>query len=427
MFRATVTALAAAFALLPAVVVSQLEEDISEHDSLEQEFESLVSGNEMAHKHHRHRHYSQHHTRPHHHKAFLFARGPVIADALVAPPTDGENLLGRVRHPSVARKLANMKPDIRDLAGREQAAKIARGDLEANVQKAISHMNDAVGIKRELARTEALIRSEDVKLKRLEDDRLRLDRTHGHLVSSLHHIMGPKIQFAETSLKQRQGILHELESKASQWTEKETKFHEASLAMLAERKESTKRFEAATDAVNQAHREEELAKKELLTVKHKVAFDIEGYRYAQTRAHAAESEAKRGKRGEKNAEISLQRLNGIMNMEQRRVDESMAIGKDRVQGRIRELEGVREKSKRKASKLSEDYAQWQRRQHAWASRVAATKHITHEASADYAARQQAVLDAATAKVAYDAESDSDWAWDEWPGKENGEDVHLDAI
>jgi len=425
MFRATVTALAAAFALLPAVVVSQLE-DIPELDSLEQEFESLVSGSETAHNRHRHRHYRRHHSHPQHHKkAFLFARGPVTAGAVGAPATDAEMLLGR--HPSVARKLANMQPDIRDLAGREQAAKIARGDLEANVQKSVLHMNEAVGIKRELARTEAQIRSEDLKLKRLEDDRLRLDRTHGHLVSSLHHIMGPKIQFAETSLKQRQGILHELESKADQWTEKEKKFHEASLAMLAERKESTKRFEAATDAVNKAHREEELAKKELLTVKHNVAFDIEGYRYAQTRARASESEAKRGKRGEKNAEISLKRMNGIMNMEQKRVDESMAIGKDRVQGKIRELEGVREKSKRKASKLREDYGQWQRRQQAWASRVAATKHITHEASADYAARQQAVLDSATAKVAYDAESDSDWAWDEWPGKENGEDVHLDAI
>jgi len=420
MYRAGLAALAAALVLLPGAVVGQLE-DIPELGRLEAEIDSLASGTHRAHYHHRHRHPVHHHSHP---KAFLFARGPATAD-IVAAPADGL-LLGR--HPTVARKLGHMEQEINDLAGRQQAAKIARGDLEENVQKAVSHMNDAVGIKRELARTEAQIRSEAVKLKRLEDDRLRLDRTHGHLVSSLHHIMEPKIQFAETQLKQRQARFHDLESKASQWTEKEKKFHEASLAMLEERKESTKRLEVAKEAVTKARREQELAKKQLGTVKHSVAFDIEGFRYAQTRARAATSEAKRGKKTEKDAEVSVKRLNGILNMEQKRVDESMAIGKDRVQGKIREFESVREKSKHKAVKLSEEYGQWQRRQRAWASRVAATKQITHEAAANYADRQQAVLNDATAKVAYDAESDSDWAWDEWPGKKDaGDDVHLDAI
>jgi hypothetical protein len=34
------------------------------------------------------------------------------------------------------------------------------------------------------------------------------------------------------------------------------------------------------------------------------------------------------------AELSVKRLTGILNMEQRRVDESMAVGKDRVQGEV---------------------------------------------------------------------------------------------
>jgi hypothetical protein len=321
-----------------------------------------------------------------------------------------------------------MEQQIRDLAGRQKAAKIARGDLEENVQKAVLHMNEAVGIKRELARTEFQLRSEEIKLKKLEEDRLRLDRTHGHLVSSLHHIMEPKIEFAETRLTQSEKRLHSLETKEAEWKAKEDKFHETSLAGLAERKETTKRLEAAKEALQKAEIEQASAKKQLETVKHKVAFNIEGYRYTQTRARATASEKDRAAEMERESKISVRRLNGILNMEQKRVDESMAIGKDRVQGKIRELEGVEERSKLKAAKLSEDYRGWQRRQQNWAARVAANKQITHDASEDFSNTQQAVLDAASKKVAYDAEDDSDWAWDEWPGqRKDTDEVSLSAV
>jgi len=163
-------------------------------------------------------------------------------------------------------------------------------------------------------------------------------------------------------------------------------------------------------------------------VKDAVAFNVQGYRYAQTRARASVSEAERGKQVAREAELSVKRLTGILNMEQRRVDESMAVGKDRVQGKIRELQGVEEKSKVKKAKLSEEYKAWQRQQKAWARRVAATKQVTGDASRDYARRQQEVLDSAQSKVSYDAEDASDWAWDDWPtaGKHTVDEVHLSA-
>jgi len=340
-------------------------------------------------------------------KAFLVATAPATTVA-AAPPTV-DLMMGR--HPSVARKLGRMNKAMRDLSGRQQAAALSRSNLEDNVQKAVHHMNEAVVIKRELARTDALLRTEETKLRKLEEDRLRLDRTHSHLVSSLQHIMTPKIQFAETRLKQRQRLLHNLEEKAAQWKEKETKFHDASLAMIEERKEVKDRVEAANAAVEKARHEQLLAKKELKVAKHDVAFNVEGYRYAQTRARASVSEEQRGEQVVQEAEFSVKRLSGILNMEQRRVDESMAVGKDRVRGKIRELDTLKQNTKIKEGKLSKEYMTWQRSQRHWAARVAANKQITREAASDYAIHQRAVLDAAQAKVAYDAESDSDWAWD----------------
>jgi len=407
----------AAAALLPGIVVGQ-------NQDLEREFESLVYGGHRA-RHHGH-HHSKHH-RPHlRHRKSAFLTASPATTAQAAPPT--EKLLPG-RHPAVERKLEHMTQAMRDLVGKQQAASMARGNLEDNIQNAVLHMNEAPVMKRELARTKVQIRAEEIKLKKLEDDRLRLDRSHNHLTSSLHHIMEPKIQFAETRLKQRQHELHDLEKKAAEWKEKENQFHEGALSRLEERRETKTKLDAAEDAVTKAHMEQETAKKQLEAVKHSVALNVEGYRYAQTRAHASASVAGRGKEVSREAELSLKRLTGILNMEQRRVDESMAVGKDRVQGKIRELEDLQEKSKIKQAKLSEEYGAWQRQQRAWARRVAATKQVTHDTSQEYADRQQDVLDSAQAKVAYDAESDSDWAWGDWPsaGQDEVDEVHQSAI
>jgi len=405
--------LAIAALLLPVAVVGQIV-GASELDDLEREFESLAYGNHEGH----HRHHGHRHLR-HHKRAFLIEGA--------AAPASSSNVLLPGRHPSVELKLKNMDQEMHDLSGRQQIAAQARSTLEDKVKKAVYHMNDAVKIKRELARTQARLRAEELKLKKLEDDRLRLDKTHGHLVSSLHHVMEPKIQYAETVEKQRQRQLRDLESKTREWKEKEDKLHKESLAMLEERRDTTAKLEAANVAVSKAEREQEVEKKQLATVKHSVSFDVERYKYARTRARGYASKESLGEQRVHQAEVSVKRLTGILNMEQRRVDESMAVGKDRVQGKMRELEGVKEKTKKKQLKLSEEYRAWQRQQRVWARRVASTRAVTDRVSQEFATRQKDVLDSAQAKVASDAESGSDWAWDEWPvrGKHNTDEVALD--
>merc|ERR1719440_13940 len=425
MFHVTFATLAAAALLLPRAVIGQII-DSFERDELEREFESLAYGDQQVHHHFRHRHFRHHHPHLRHHKrAFLLASAP--ASTIPATPSSQDILPGR--HAAVAQKLGHMDMEIRDLAGRKQVADTARTNLVNNVKQAVSHMNEAVEIRREVARTEARLDAEELKLKRLEDDRLRLDRSHGHLISSLHHIMEPKIRFAESRLDQSQERLHKLESNAAAWKSKETKFHDSSLTMLEKRRETNKRLQAADEAEKKARAEQEVAKKQLEAAKHSVVFNVEGYKYAQTRARASASELARGKEILVNAEASVKRLNGILNMEQKRVDESMAVGKDRVEGRIRELETLKEKSKSKLSKLNQEYKAWQEQQRLYARQVVADKQVTHQNDDDYAVHQQSVLNSAQAKVAYEAESDSDWAWDEWPaaGKQDVDEVQLTAI
>lgn len=426
MLRATLAPLAIAVLLLP--VAFGQSDDALEREELEREFERLAYPERAHHHGHRHfRHHSPHsHLRRHHRSHSLLSALP--ATTIPAPPP-AEGLLPN-RYPAVAKKLKSMGAEMRDLESSHQAASMVRHGLESDVTKSLLHMNEAVGIKRKLARTEAHLHNEELKFKKLEEDRLRLDRTHGHIVSSLHHIMEPKIQFAETRLKQKQRHLQDLETRSAEWKAKETKLHDASIAGIEERKETKRRLEAANEAVKQATLEQATTKKHLEVVKHNVALSVESYRYAKTRAEGSGSEKDRAQQVVDESEHSVKRLTGILNMEQRRVDESMAVGKDRVQGKMRELAGTEEKSKFKLRRLNDEYRAWQRRQREWAHRVAATKQMTQDSSERYASSHQAVLDSAQAKVSSDAEADSDWAWDEWPGqgsKPDVDEVSLSAV
>lgn len=387
--------------------------DASELPELEREFQHLVhSGPGQHHPHHGHLRRQK--------RASLFA-APSVTEAQAVP----QDLL-EGRHPSVTSKLAHMKQEVSDLKGRKQAAEATRGELESHMTKASHHMGKAVLIKRELARTEARLRAEGKKIKRLEDDRLRLDRTHDHLVSSLHHIMEPKIDFAESTLTNKQRKERSLEAMAAEWEIKERNLHEAALEKLEERKKNKMRLDAANELEVKAHHEKEVAKKKLDESKHGVVSIVQTYKFAQTHAQASKSQEKRATEARTEQEKSVKRLRSILRMEERRVDESMAIGKDRVRGRINELEAIKRKSASHMVKLSKEYTSWQEKQRAWARRVAAAKAVAHGASKEFVKNQREVLDAAQAKVAQDAEDDSDWAWNEWPGQKKTDTEEVDV-
>merc|ERR1719277_1892003 len=137
-----------------------------------------------------------------------------------------------------------------------------------------------------------------------------------------------------------------------------------------------------------------MAEKELQTAKTNLNYDLEGYRYSKAKAQAAKSKEERGEEVTQQAEASKKRLTSIMSMEQRRVDESMAIGKDRVMGKLRELEHAKKRSFAKLAKLKQEYAEWQGRGRAWASHIAATKDMTNAASRDYADARRSLVGAA---------------------------------
>jgi len=400
---------AAVVALLPCISLGGSIDDIDLLKT-EMELELELDVDQQASNSHQHKLHRHHKPR-----RFPFLHRRNLPSLLTVLPAETREL-AQVRHPAVGKKLQGMASELHDLRGRRLVAAEARDNLENTVKKAYKDVNNVVAIKSQLAKTQAQIRREQRRMRKLEDDRLRLDRTHVSLVASLHHIMKPKIQFAESRLKAREDQLQHLKTRAAQWKAKQDDLHTASLAMLVKRRKSKEHLAEVSAEEEKIHQEKVVAEKELHAAKVETRKDIEGYKYSQDETKAAMSKEQRGQEETDQEKASLKRLSQILNMEQRRVDESMAIGKDRVLGKIQELQDQEQKSKLKAEHLAEKYQDWQHRQQTWAMRLATSKSVTASAADVYANAQKRVVNVASDKVAMDAESDSDWGWAEW-GKE----------
>jgi len=384
----------AALTLLPNVSMAQLVEDRVE-DHLERELRALEEE-------------GQNQGPPRRNLLGLMGRPGVVQQ--------GEGLLPGL-NPAVNMKLANMDQQMNELKDRQGAAVHVRENLEGDVKDAITHMNSVSVIKTGLARTEVAIRQEERQMKKLAEDKLHLDMTHHSLSSSLHHIMEPKISFAEKRLQKRRRKLHMLEAKEADWKKNEQKFHASSLAALDERDKSKASLEEALVAEEKAHQERMQAEKQFRAAKKSTNFNIQGYRYAEEENRGATRKEQRGAEEEREAKASVKRLNHIMHMEQKRVDESMAIGKDKVQGKMRKVEAAEKASNEKLANLKQEFAEWQDQQGVWANRIENLKHGTHLAAKDFADGQETILASARNAMIKDAQDDSDWAWDgdDWAG------------
>jgi len=319
-------------------------------------------------------------------------------------------------------KLPGSHPAIRNLEHRQAAAANARSTLEENVNDAMAHLNNVGVIKGKLAKTDVQIRVEARKLKKLEEDRHRLNMTHQSLRQSLNRVMGPKLALAEERLLTRKRKLQDLQARDTVWRQAEEKFHAASLAMLKARGESQANLEAALLAEARAHQDRLAAEKQLSATKKDTSRNIQSYRYSEEEEHAAATKERHGEEATRRAEAALKRLSNIMSAEQTRVDESMALGKDRVEGKIRELEDVTKKSYARLSELKGEYAAWQNGQQAWRKQLASVREGTRAAGQDYADAQDAAFAAQHERIVRDAKKGTDWAWNDWPGMDEKEDA-----
>jgi len=404
--------------LCPSV---SLGHGVDELDPLDVELgRELAQLEHGSHHHHQHHHHYLHH-KHHQHKPQRFL-GLLLDDSRVTPlhePLSHEAQVIPGRNAAVTKKLKGMQDGMSNVEKQRDTMTAAHKNLESEVDNAIVHLNSVASLKEHLAQTEVQMRVEERKLKKLQEDRRHLDKMHDKLEKSLHTIMMPKVEFAQQRLSKRKHQWDTLQAREGQWKDKRDKFHQASLAMLEERKTDKADLEEAIVLEQKAHHTRKADEKKYEKAKKDVTFNIQGYRYSDEEFRAAHNKEKLGHDELDQADVAVKRLTKIMEMEEAKVDDSTAIGKNRVDKKIHEVERLEKESKLKLDKLRSEYDAWQTQQQSWANEVGSQEANANSASKDYVSSEEKVLGQAREQVVLDEENDSDWGgWDEWPGNDN---------
>lgn len=332
-------------------------------------------------------------------------------------PAETQPHLGAARHPATERELNSMDNELQELRARKQAARNARGRLEGMVSDTAMHMNDALSIKHEMESEQARISAEQNKVQMLKESEGRLMRTHDKLSTNLRSIMDRKIKSAETRLAKKQAIAQRKQKEAESWNEKGDSYKSSALQLLEDRKVAKEGLQESEGALERAQREEEKAESTLKIVTRRAEEEIETYRYVEGKAKAAASRAHESDEVVHQAEGSVQKLKGILDVEQKRIDHAMEIGKEKLRGKIHDLETGTQQESKHLEKLRQEYTEWQKMQRDRVDTVAQAQATTKQLSDAFHNEQDQILDEATSKAAKQAVDNSAWDWDALSGEQ----------
>lgn len=314
------------------------------------------------------------------------------------------------RHPSVEKALDGMSGDLQSLKEKQMVAKQDRAELEGKVSEVVHHMNDAMSIKHAISQKEAALRIQKNKIRALEREVKHLDQTHGSLVNSLHRVLEPKLMFAASRLEKKERVAEKEAQAANGWKEKKEQLHIHALQLIKEKNAAHQSLLEAQAEVARAKQREELADKRYRSERQDTSREVASYRYAETRFKAEITHEEAAERQAVAAKRSVEKLRNVMQVESEKVEMSIAASKQRLERKMRELEAVREHAGHELDDLQQRYSEWQASQRERAAEVVKKSEDTAAASEAFAVGQKQVLDSAQSKVAKEAESKSDWAW-----------------
>merc|ERR1719420_1452096 len=159
---------------------------------------------------------------------------------------------GSPYHPLVDRALDNMDGDLKVLKQERDDMDSAREEMSENKARALSHMNDAIGLQRELVRADSLAKGQERVLQRLESEQGKLQSTHDSLYGKLDAIMSPKLAKAHQRVEKENTGVQEAISEQTKWDGKAKQYREIALEALKKKKEALKALREADKELAEA-------------------------------------------------------------------------------------------------------------------------------------------------------------------------------
>lgn len=329
------------------------------------------------------------------------------------PPAEHSSDTPSRYHPLVDRQLDGMDESIKELKRKRVTADGERREMSVERASAMAHMNDAVGIQREEIRARDIEKTETKVIKKLENDHKKLEATHDSLYAKLDVIMAPKIKHAKVRIHKMSELVNKSVNLTQDWESRAKLARDQAVQFLRARREALKSLRASEQALAAAKRQHEEEEKKYRLAKMKANGKVEAFRFTDTEYKAALEKKKEREAAMNQAQSSVRKLKGIFEMEARRIDQALAIGKTRLDRKLRRVQRIKAEAGTAAKLLRERYTAWQAQQRKRAAQ-AAEKEAEYKATLKaYADKRREVFESAQSKAGERAEAVSDWAWDDW--------------
>lgn len=325
-------------------------------------------------------------------------------------------------HPLVDRALDTMDGDIKVLKQEREDMDTAREEMSESKARALSHMNDAIGLQRELVRADSLAHGQERVLKRLETEQGKLQSTHDSLYGKLDAIMTPKLAKAHQRLEKEQSAVQEAAAQQTKWDGKAKQYRGIALNALKKKKEALKALKEADKELAEARKKRETADIEYRKAKTGVNGKVEAFRFADTELRAAVSRRADREAAVKDATAASDELQGIFDAEVKRIDEALEVGKKRFAMRIQRTNAIIAEAKHAEQELQVRFSQWQESQRERAEEAAVNEDKYKNELKGYDDKRESIFEAANEKAAKKAESINEWSDDDWAWAHHGSDA-----
>merc|ERR1719235_2625926 len=317
----------------------------------------------------------RHHLRRHHSRMHRHRQGkPVnMAAKTEASQADVNPNDGSPYHPLVDRALDTMDGELKVLKQEREDMDTAREEMSENKARALSHMNDAIGLQRELVRADSLAKGQERVLQRLETEQGKLQSTHDSLYGKLDAIMSPKLAKAHQRQEKENAAVQEAIAEQTKWDAKAKQYREIALEALKKKKAALKALKEADKELAEARKNREEAEIEYRKAKTGVNGKVEAFRFADTELRAAISKRAERETAVKDATAAADELQGIFDAEVKRIDEALEVGKKRFAMRIQRTNAIVAEAQHAEQELQLRFTQWQEAQRERASEAASAE------------------------------------------------------
>lgn len=325
-------------------------------------------------------------------------------------------------HPLVDRALDHMDGELKVLKQEREDMDSAREEMSENKARALSHMNDAIGLQRELVRADSLAKGQQRVLKRLETEQGKLQSTHDSLYGKLDAIMSPKLAKAHQRVEKENAAVQQSVADQTKWEGKAKQYRGIALEALKKKKEALKALKEADKELAEARKNREEAEIEYRKAKTGVNGKVEAFRFADTELRAAISKRADREAAAKDASAAADELQGIFDAEVKRIDEALEVGKKRFSMRIQRTNAIIAEAQHAEQELNVHFTQWQDAQRERAEEAASSEQKYKDELKGYDDQREHIFDSAQEQAAQKAEQINEWSDDDWAWAHHGSDA-----